>query len=646
MSEEVDVDRRPVKFYGLFDLSTGWEAGRAAEVVRHFEPARPPRRINQVIELHNAALFVENGVFREAPDRELEADLISRIEPIKRTVGGFFNALAEDTLARLDEELRYEYHSDALALFARHKVHRRATPATLLATFDRLDVPLRELVTSPELVTSCDDQLRVRLLDDATSAEILVRRYLEGDQRTRVYLPASLTTGDRRWLIDQYLESADANLNLIRLIELAPVSAESGVDVKAKLKAKRRYDREVLDFFEHHDGMRIGYEVSVTRDQEEPVVVHHDGDDVKVSHSSEWLEQNLDFPTILNNFIYLFEFADGHLLLRLPSFHSELGVFDRFMRVRGVKDYATGASFDFKRTMSALQTSMYLRFLQSREIELESVVAWFFSSYLEEQFGAEHFRFVPSSPASTYLERCRHLFSEMESVAKQYTLYVRDGELDRGLLGVSSEQIRYKQIPGLLDDKYFYPRDHDDIRTILHLLFSDQAGLGYIDETLRARNTAELLLDNDVSYNAFHDHQRREIDYLIEKGVLEKNAGRVVVAGPHQYTVLRGLFDREAVSYHHYSRAARRVIDEMAAKGWLESESTLLSRAEASYFNYNLNQSEFTNGPDLRNKYVHGAHVDVADEAEHFRTYLSALILVVALCIKMCDDLWLRSDLS
>ena len=64
---------------------------------------------------------------------------------------------------------------------------------------------------------------------------------------------------------------------------------------------------------------------------------------------------------------------------------------------------------------SLLQVHMYREFLRSEGIDIEDVIAWFFTDYLKDEFGAEHLRFRPSSGSATYLEKCRHLFSEMKT---------------------------------------------------------------------------------------------------------------------------------------------------------------------------------------------------------------------------------------
>jgi hypothetical protein len=287
---------------------------------------------------------------------------------------------------------------------------------------------------------------------------------------------------------------------------------------------------------------------------------------------------------------------------------------------------------------------MYDHFLRSKGIELESVIAWFLSGYLKDEFGAVNFRFMPSSTTSTYLEKCRHLFSEMESVVKQFSLYVENGELDTGLLAITSEQVRYKNIPSLMAGKYAYPSDDKDIRNVLHLLFSDQSGLTYVNDALKADNAARLLIDNRVAYDDFADYQKGQIDYLIQQGVLQNTVERVEFASATQFHVLRHLFEAEAASYYRYPDAARTTIDEMVTKGWLVRRESLLSEPEADYFNYCLNQAEFSNGPDLRNRYLHGSQADVDDKYEHFRTYITALKLLIALVIKINDDFCLRSD--
>src|SRR5690606_20999671 len=187
------------------------------------------------------------------------------------------------------------------------------------------------------------------------------------------------------------------------------------------------------------------------------------------------------------------------------------------------------------------------------------------------------------------------------------------------------------------------PAESEEVRSVLHLLFSDQSGLTYIDEELHADSGSRLLIDNDIPYDTFQEYQRDQIDFLSELNVVE--SGEFVKIGdPGQYLALREIFARGALSYYHYSPDARAAVDAMVERGWLTFRSSLLTEAEADLFNYYLNQLVYSNGPDLRNKYLHGTQAVGADENEHYATYMTVIKLLICGLIKMNDDfaLWQR----
>jgi hypothetical protein len=285
-----------------------------------------------------------------------------------------------------------------------------------------------------------------------------------------------------------------------------------------------------------------------------------------------------------------------------------------------------------------LQTYMYQSYLSSKDIDLETVIAWFFDTYLTEEFGATNFAFTPSAPASSYLEKARHLFAEMEGLANQFRHYVQYGEVDRELLAITSDPVAYKQIPSLLDGKYVYAADNEEIRGVLRALFSDQSGLIYINNALQDSSAARLLIRNEVSYADFLEHQLATVDELIILGILVDTGARVRITEPQQFLLLKRLFDKEVATYHHLSTEGRAHVAALEARGLLTRRSSLLTEAESSYFNYFLNKAEFSNGPELRNKYLHGSQATAASEVEHLQTYLTALKLLVALVIKINDE--------
>ena len=275
-----------------------------------------------------------------------------------------------------------------------------------------------------------------------------------------------------------------------------------------------------------------------------------------------------DFPSILNNFHHLVGIADTDGILTLPAHASEFGVMERTLGLKGKSEYRTSAAFRANDMNTLLQIKLLHGWYQhTHEIDIEKVIAWFFRDYLPEEFGAKNFSFTPCDSSSSYLQKVRHLFSEMESVVNQFTLYVQDGELDRELLGMTSEQVRYKKIPTLLDGKYLYATANEQIASILFLLFSDQSMLNYINEELTDDNAVRLLLLNNLAYTDFEDYHRTGLDHLIGLGVLEDSGTRLVFANTDQLRILTSLNAKEAVSYYHLSETGRREAEAMVAKG-------------------------------------------------------------------------------
>lgn len=72
-------------------------------------------------------------------------------------------------------------------------------------------------------------------------------------------------------------------------------------------------------------------------------------------------------------------------------------------------------------------------------------------------------------------------------------------------------------------------------------------------------------------------------------------------------------------------------------------ENSLLTRNEQDYLDFYLNKSKFTNGYDIRNRYLHGTNVN--DENQYESDYYSILKLIIIIILKINDDLCLADKL-
>jgi hypothetical protein len=78
----------------------------------------------------------------------------------------------------------------------------------------------------------------------------------------------------------------------------------------------------------------------------------------------------------------------------------------------------------------------------------------------------------------------------------------------------------------------------------------------------------------------------------------------------------------------------------MERDGLVKFDSTLFSKQEIDYLNYHLNKKGFTNGLDIRNKYLHGSNS--GSEKGHKNEYYILLRLIILVLLKIVDDLALK----
>ena len=647
---EEDVALRRVKFFTPEDMSAGRFVGRVVELVEQFDDGHVPVSAIEVIELHNVLQFLEHDMFPNQYTLEQRERATARIPKIRGVVARYFSEVDESNLASHIAGVEFDSREDLLELLGQAKVFERCSAAVVLPALTAAGFHLVQLIGCKKLVVTYDAEVRGLLLESPRAAEFIVQKHLLSEGSAKVHLPPSLTKADNRELLERYVDSEDANPNYVGLIATAKDNSQAGVDAKLRLRAKRRSDAMTAKFFEENAGFKTGYEVGMSGSQVEPVVFEMDDSNdaeglvSRYTYSSTWLDETSDFPSVLNNFQHLFEFVDDNGLLAFPSYPAYHGLVDRVFKTHGKDDYMVGAAFNAMDTSSLLQTRMYLYFLESKSIALEAVISWFFKTYLVEEFGVSNFSFTPSGDGTTYLQKVRHVFAEMESVVKQFTLFVENGELDRDLLSFSSELVRYKTVPSLLEGKYVYPVAGSELEGVLFALFSDQSGLTYIRGELQGDNAAQLLLENKVTYADFADYQKRSVDRLIELGILEDSGERVRIVDAVRFRVLHALFSTQAAAYFHLPPRGRVLVDEWVEMGWVTRRGSLLSEAEGKYFNYFLNNAEFSNGPALRNRYVHGSQRNDAGDDTHFHAYVIALRMVIALVLKMNDEFCLRAQ--
>ncbi len=610
--------------------------------------------INDAIEFFEIKRYFDENTRCLTWTNEQYAEYTEKAKKLNSLTMRFFNQITNDNIVSLYESIEFGYHSDFWRLFDLCKLYNNISDTTFAELIECERISPFDLFLHKTIVNHYGEVLKNYILSHEFCIKIILhfyqQDYTEGD---KLYLPSELNANDVDTYLKDYIDSEKPNMNHLKEIIDMPPNKRFPITDENRLKAKRKYDDEVKSIFESGKGAHFGYGCQLTFDPEQESIVSssQSGDTFSLSYSTKHLLDTLDYPSLLNNFIYVFEFVDCKQMRSLHVLRkSQSGVFERAFASKSTKIYAINHAFEFSQGIANMQMESYYAFLEYNKVHIEDAILWMFTQYLQEEFGCPEIRVSMPSVNTTFAEKCTSIISAFESVLKQYSLYVKNGEIDFDLVAMSTTPVKFENVNSLVSNKYVYGAGND-YNMLTFWLFSDQCTFSFI----------ERLYDEGHSYDRFIDLLVKEIIYISdyrdhEKGAFETmekydlvqicDDGQIKPKNMIKLLLLKDLYNNDVVSRYSCSRKVQKAIDEFIQQGLLEEGSTLFSKPEINYLNYMLNRAEYSNGLEIRNKYVHGNQQVNIDENEHRKNYLKLLRLFVLFAIKVNDDFCLREALN
>lgn len=631
-----------VKFYSVKDLSLGFDTERIETLINNFVLEAKRTDINEIIELYNIQQFFKNKIYSEYWDKDKLEDYIKVVNSFKSVIGKCFSEININKLEKIIETINYNYRDDFWKIINEYKVYDKIPAEIFIKILKNNQYILNYILKCDKIVNYFSKEIVMYMEENTFCAEILLRYYLEkqGTYKETLYFPSKLSSEKRVLILDKYVSSKFSNPNFLKLIFKSGRNNELDLPDKLKLKAKRKYEEQMEEVFKGEGGVEYGVNISFSDSLDKEIIYKKENNRIlSVSYSSKWIKENLDYPTLLNNFISFFGYTDLQCRCSHVNIESQLGIFERTLGIKGIREYITGTTFNTNQMRAQLQMIGYCRELEKNNIYLEEIIKWFFCTYLKQEFDAEGFIFNESSKTSSYLEKCRNIAAEIDSILKQFKFFCEDGEIDKDLLHMSSEHIFIKNIPSMIHNKYIYPRG-DNYKKISHLLFSDQSPIYFIPELSGKYNSFYDLLNKEtIYYDMFSNHQKTEIDWLIEQNIIKIDDNKKIIPYNKKVKILKDLYNHNVASFS-YLKKYKYILKEFESLGMIEFLSSLFSKPEQDYYNYLLNKSVFDNGLDLRNKYLHGTQkLDEYSNNQDYYIFLRILILIV---IKINEEFCLK----
>lgn len=631
-----------IKYYGKNDMSIGWELENSEEKLQGFSSESKVKNVNEAIELFNIAQLLDTGVRLRKWDENIYNGYKAKSSLLMKLCAKFFSEINNDSFMEIEESVCISYLEDFWMLIEKFKVYERIDKDTFKRFMEESNPTLWVILKHKRIVDFFGQELADVLRISEQTPELLAHNFLEAGEKIRYYFPKELLPSEYEEILKRYVESENPNPNYLHLIMIHNSTKECPISDKLKLAAKKAYHK----YWENNQtsGTGIGYGVELSfGDVPDVVSYEKEGYTIKYTYDIKWLEENLDYPTILNNFKFLFEYFDMFWRCTFVAVKSQMGVFEKYIGMKGKREYIKGTSFNMCNMTSTLQMNAYYNFLQKNNISLELVIKWFFEEYLKEEFGADGFVYNPSKNDASWLDKCKNISSEMDGVLKQYRMYVEDGQIDRELLEMSSEHIVLGTVPSFLKEKYAYA-ESTDMHNKMHLLFSDQSTIAYTEKTKSTYNSfCLLIMSEEMRRSEFFEYQLPSIDWLIEKNVVYVDNNDVLRLNREYVAILADMYKHDVVCVQYYGKY-KPVLTEMKDSNDIRTERTLFSVPETNYLNYMLNRAEYSNGKDLRNKYIHSTYP--MDEDVQMQDYMDLLKIMIIIIGKINEEFLIKCTKS
>lgn len=595
--------------------------------------------INRVFELYHTKIFFEKVTDIPEWSKEKYNEYKSRTLNLNNIVHEFFEQVTEANIVEIYDKCNVSYWEDFRYFFYKFKIYTRISKEKICDILKGLHWNTFEILQDKAFVEYFDNEITHLLEETTYGLDFVVSHYLEErEKKQKVYIPKSFNVDKRVKLIKDYLNGDDVDPNNLQLI----INAKNMPELPISPKMKKCADQRNIQFWENNKpAVTHKYRFYVSFGSYEKVKnARVEEGNWALEYDAKWIKDNTDYPTLLNNFIYLFEYTDGQARCTNASNNYSKDVLTDMFSIRGKGMYKKGVVFDMMESLTDIQMRAYVKELDTLDIKIENIIKWFFENYLVEEFGIENFTCNMPKSDDSLLSKCKTLASAIDGVLSKYKMLCDDGEIDTELFRYITDSPRIKDIPSLIKNKYCYA-NCDDIVKEMSLMFSTQNMLAYTEKTgTMYESFSQLILNEEIMIADYRSYYQELIRWLIDRGsiYLERD---VIKCNKERAFILKELYDKNVISMQYIKSP---ILKEMIAKGEIVTDNKLLTKPEYQYFDYLLNNSEFSNGKAIRNRYIHDSiTTDEKKMNEDYHTLLKVMIMII---IKINDDCCLNDNIK
>lgn len=640
--EEINHSR--VSCYGPNDYGTYHSIERCKEILLDGE-SHQIETINDAIEIGEIKGVIE-CVPEAFEDMGLEINHI--LKRLYRKACSFaHSALTNNALLDVYESVEWQYIDRFWNLASSTKAYEEINSDELEELLSRHSLCISNVMSHYGLVQKFDQHIRAVLSNNIDAAvSIIVGNFgAEVRSKEKIYLPPSLTGSDIDEIVLRYLSETNPNLNYVQVLMNWPSAAakDYSPSIEVRVKAKRRYEELSKQLFDETGSIEYGIEASISGNQIACKDSYVDGNTLKTFFGEEWLSRYLDYPTIMNNCAYVFDYLDERGLLTCPAHEHDESTLMKTFGMRARDEYDNNIFFKMRQDLLLEETALYAMLLERNGRRLEDAIEWTYNVYFAKELGIGGFSISLPATGCSWLDKCKAMGPELERALKGYSLYSKMHVIDPDYFRFENFKL-FSEFQSLYKNKYVIKGDRYD--EVAKPLFWDQSLLTFTSRIKSSEdNLWDLLHNHSVNVDDYDGDCRSAIESLIDKGFLAESEKDERLLPSNKANYLKIIWDSSACPLWRCPKVTIEEVSELVKQGYLKYSNALFSPDEAAYLNYMFNNAIHSNALALRNSYDHGnSPVDDPNSNQFARDYYLFLTLIIEVTLKISEELIRYTD--
>lgn len=467
--------------------------------------------------------------------------------------------------------------------------------------------------------------------------ELIINNYDLSSNNKEIYLP-NFTDDEMNQMILNYLSYENCNTIYLRGMILHKNSNDTYIiKRRTRVLINNKYKELVDNRFCIDEALSFKFHIIIDDNLKVPFALKNENFDQTLLISSKYLLEKKDVKITFNRLKTICNIFDeqGRIkeLYNPLTENSLTSVFEH----KHKNEYDSFSFNNMEGISILIFKSLYLFYDENGE-SVETTFQWIINEIFSSFYHINGFK-SNLKIEGNYQVKCEHIFGQIDSLLRQYRIYVEEREISDDLIDLTTDNLKIGDYKSLVKDKYVeINKNSQEVNKVLYYLFSDQSHLKYVNKDLNGKNFAELILKNKVFYNLFSNFQKDRINDLVKIGIIELNNEFVKIKNYKIIEILKDLYENRFITYCILIDEDKAILDDFIKRDWLIKNNKLFSSYEADFFDYYLNNSKFTNALALRNRYEHGT-TNHLSEGENKENYIIGLRIYFIILLKLIDDI-------